>query len=856
MGLSDVISWAAGTDLLPDAPASPPTQKTTGHATLAALSRSELCASPAVAKNFATPGGGRGHRHAGEVSVHSAEYEDLQLAVEAALLATNHTPNTAKDKQAQLEASVQPGGQASFRAFTPQAAAAQRSPATAEARERKQQMQQMLDAGIISPSEYTKMVGGLRAEAALTPAKHVRAPVTVEESAVSPVFSVETGMTDAELAELATERAAAPGAENKAAPVFGGSPATAMVEAIETALSTAAPQQLLQEQLNEAAVSHVAALGGNMTASTTMNDSSFTHELKNNFLAGIHSDASDASSFASMSDASDLASPAATDSPSREAFDAARKALHKSLSPRSSEIREPALPATPVAQKQQKEAVKKSPASVKAGSIRSTYYKWDAETRECMFERMELDELQQLALELRLTKDLKSWEHAESREMIVEQLVAHIEQTKAEEEEEERAFAEFAAKASPAPSLAAEGVGSTPAAADSPVGAFDLGRGDFMAPSPAMLARRGAGFSPVQSDAAQLAKDAGQARLFAFATHHGAVAPDLKAMQPARTELSLDMSAIATQMGGMQLTSPAVSTPLSLDPEEEAQLNELSELDDMLRETDEMEDVNEILDEAVMRPDGRLDGFAVELEALSAEEEVVMAKEARAADLRTFAVAPPPIASPMVEAPTVDADAAGSGYKPGAMAFEDAYLLETPYLRTRPFSEPDVQTPGGTFLFASPGRPAFRDVTNTHDDAANIGTPVPSIGRPFTVDFEANFQTSSPGVWDTKETKRAAARDDVFYLQEVCAHLKMNLKAGVPELGSVIRALKVAKPLQVEPCIAPLYIALRRHAAALHAARRAGVCIRAHKPAPGQLGYLSKVAARNQAVESPRRSVA
>jgi len=50
-------------------------------------------------------------------------------------------------------------------------------------------------------------------------------------------------------------------------------------------------------------------------------------------------------------------------------------------------------------------------------------------------------------------------------------------------------------------------------------------------------------------------------------------------------------------MEGMQLSSPAVSTPLELepDPEEVAQLNELSELDEMLRETDEMEDVNELV---------------------------------------------------------------------------------------------------------------------------------------------------------------------------------------------------------------------------------------------------------------------
>ena len=38
----------------------------------------------------------------------------------------------------------------------------------------------------------------------------------------------------------------------------------------------------------------------------------------------------------------------------------------------------------------------------------------------------------------------------------------------------------------------------------------------------------------MQSDAIQLARDAVQARMFAFATQHGEVAPDLEAMQPAR----------------------------------------------------------------------------------------------------------------------------------------------------------------------------------------------------------------------------------------------------------------------------------------------------------------------------------
>jgi len=49
----------------------------------------------------------------------------------------------------------------------------------------------------------------------------------------------------------------------------------------------------------------------------------------------------------------------------------------------------------------------------------------------------------------------------------------------------------------------------------------------------------------MQSDAIQLARDAVQARMFAFATQHGEVAPDLEAMQPARTELSVDVSSQA-----------------------------------------------------------------------------------------------------------------------------------------------------------------------------------------------------------------------------------------------------------------------------------------------------------------------
>ena len=78
--------------------------------------------------------------------------------------------------------------------------------------------------------------------------------------------------------------------------------------------------------------------------------------------------------------------------------------------------------------------------------------------------------------------------------------------------------------------------------------------------------------------------------------------------------------------------------------------------------------------------------------------EVEHAKEARAAALaRKSAAAAAP--APVIEALAVDPVL----YSPSkhtadlTLATADANLLETPYLQSRPFTEADVQTPGGTF---------------------------------------------------------------------------------------------------------------------------------------------------------------
>ena len=415
-----------------------------------------------------------------------------------------------------------------------------------------------------------------------------------------------------------------------------------------------------------------------------------------------------------------------------------------------------------------------------------------------------------------LTRDLKTWLPDASCETIIKELVGYLELTK-EEEEEDQKFAAFVAKASPrAPTSAVlsspGGAGGETPTADSPNPEFGLFVGGSTSPIP----RRAAGFTPVQDFSMQAAHEAQQTRLFTFALKHGGAAPELEtAASAARDELSMEVSRLADMMGGMQLESPAVSSPLELDDEVAQQLSELSELDDMLRATEEMDYADGEASVLATRRDR--DGVAAELEL---QAEVENAKEARAAALArkaaAAAVPAPPIAAPFVG---LALQSTPERTTPITLAAGDANLLETPYLQSRSFTEPDVETPGGTFLFDSSSSPALRDVTNT------CSTPVPSIGSPFDVDFESNM--SAPQL---KHSTQAGHSEDKLYLEEMRGLLQSALKCGVPELGVVIRTLKAAKPLQVEPCIALLYHKLRRHAQALHAARRGNVAIMSHRP--------------------------
>ena len=409
------------------------------------------------------------------------------------------------------------------------------------------------------------------------------------------------------------------------------------------------------------------------------------------------------------------------------------------------------------------------------------------------------------------------WLPDASCETIIKELVGYLELTK-EEEEEDKKFADFVAKASPrvstSPVLSSPGGrgGETPAA-DSPSVEF----GCFVGGSTSPIPRRAAGFTPVQDFSMQAAHEAQQTRLFTFALRHGAAAPELETAASApRDELSMEVSRLADMMGGMQLQSPAVSSPLELDDEVAQQLSELSELDDMLRATEEMEYADGEASVPATRSDR--DGVAAELEL---QAEVENAKAARVVALaRKIPVAEtvpaPPIAAPFVGLAQHSTPERTAGI---TLATGDANLLETPYLQSRLFTEPDVETPGGTFLFDSSSSPALRDVTNA------CGTPVPSIGSPFAVDFESNMSTPV-----LKQSKQAGHSEDKLYLEEMRGLLQSALKCGVPELGTVIRTLKAAKPLQVEPCIALLYHKLRRHAQALHAARRGNVAIMSHRP--------------------------
>ena len=82
------------------------------------------------------------------------------------------------------------------------------------------------------------------------------------------------------------------------------------------------------------------------------------------------------------------------------------------------------------------------------------------------------------------------------------------------------------------------------------------------------------------------------------------------------------------------------------------------------------------------------------------------------------------------------------------------------------------------------------------------------------------------GAVDVSVAADANANGGVFDPLEV-----LRAGGGGEELGAVISVLKRAKPLQLEPAVGPLYQALRKHAKALHAARRSGVAVPSHKPA-------------------------
>eukprot|EP01043_Picozoa_sp_COSAG02_P058038 COSAG02_NODE_7155_length_3151_cov_3.877130_2_plen_366_part_00 len=352
MGLADMVQWASGTDLLPDVSSS---TSPVGHRTLTELSRAgEVGMSPSPAGKFVTPGGGRGPR-AGEITPHSSEYADLQRAIEAADIALKNTPKSAKTKQMRLHKL-----DGSSVANVPPAPA---SPAgeSDEIRERKAHMQRMLDAEIITPAEYTKMVASLRAEAALTPAKQVHAPPvqTADESTASPIFTVDDSMTEPELAALAAERAEAHDSEQakKHLPNLTGSPATALSAAIDSGLSSAAAARQQQDE-------HVAAA----VAPTT--DS----ELLEN--------------------GSDTVVP-----PPRAVVSDPALTVNESIGADAGA--EDALPTTPAPLKRAgHQLVEKSPSSAKADGILARWHKWDLDyARDFMHQQMELDELRQLALE-------------------------------------------------------------------------------------------------------------------------------------------------------------------------------------------------------------------------------------------------------------------------------------------------------------------------------------------------------------------------------------------------------------------------------------------------------------------------
>lgn len=354
-----MVQWASGTDLLPDVST---TASPVGHRTLTELGRAgELGASPSPSPSsvgkFVTPGGGRGPR-AGEITPHSSEYADLQRAIEAADIALKNTPKSAKTKQMQLHKL-----DGSSLAYVTSPASGPDSPASGsdELRERKAHMQQMLDAEIITPAEYTKMLASLRAEAALTPAKQVHAPPVqlADESAASPIFTVDDSMTEPELAALAAERAEAQDGEQakKLPPDFTGSPATALVAAIDSGLSSAAAARQQHDEHDAATVA-----------------STIDAEL--------------------LESGPDTVVPPPCAVVSEPAV-IANKIIDAELAAEDAPL------STPVPLKQAgHRLVEKSPSSAKADGILARWHKWDLDyAREHMLQQMELDELRQLALE-------------------------------------------------------------------------------------------------------------------------------------------------------------------------------------------------------------------------------------------------------------------------------------------------------------------------------------------------------------------------------------------------------------------------------------------------------------------------
>ena len=435
-----------------------------------------------------------------------------------------------------------------------------------------------------------------------------------------------------------------------------------------------------------------------------------------------------------------------------------------------------------------------------------------------------------------------------------------------EQEEEDRVFAQFA-DASPQPFVRA------PAPTPSPVP--DMSGVEMVAPSPTLLPRKARGFSPPQLEQCRtaLAQESAQAKLFAFGVKHGETAPDLSSV-PQRSQDSLDMSNLAGMLNKMSLDSPvapdaaaATAAPPAIDAvapppivgsdeaeqarierldklsphtmergdaeddvEAEAQLGELSQLDELLT-----------FEPSLTREDQ--DGVATQLEA----EPVAVAEESASGKQATCAW------DSMTADPGSPAQASGpdpfSGiFTPEAKSMaaiaEAKQQSPTPAVaapRLEVFDQPDVQTPGGTYIWSegsstpTPVKAAARErIPKKSPFKVDFDGNVPySASRPFQVDFVSNLPAgvNAGSVWTEKLARDAARVSVEREVEEICCLMSQSMRCGVPELGAVISVLKRAKPLQLEPAVGPLYQALRKHAKALHAARRSGVAVPSHKPA-------------------------